>query len=126
MAVHTLAKNYSIVSCHVSVRHKYREGHYVIGLSVGGINLVRSVTERLSETDVSIHVNMSQLLDVGSAVGADKVRQCRRNLLQLINDHSLVCQLTHLHLITSSQHKNIQLSSARKRHMYQHQSRRVK
>jgi len=105
MAAHMLSKYYSIVLSHTSVRHKRRR-HYIIGLSVDGVNLVRPVAERLSETEVSVHVDTSHLSDVGSAVGADEVRQCRRDLLQLIDDHSLVCQLTHLHLITAH---NIQL-----------------
>jgi len=40
------------------------------------------------------------LSDVTRAVSADKVRHCRRDLLQLINYDSLVGQLTQLYLIT--------------------------
>jgi len=77
---------------------------YIIGLSVDGVDLVRPVTERLRETEVSVHVKACQLLNVGRAAGTDEVRQCRRDLFQLVDDHSLVCQLTHLHLVTPPHH----------------------
>jgi len=62
--------------------------------------VVRSVAEQLSESEVFVHVDVRQPLNVHSAVAANKVRQCRRDLLQLIDNHSLVGQLTHLNLTT--------------------------
>jgi len=82
-------------------RHICRWKHYVIGLSTDCIELLWFIAESLRETEVSVHVDISQLSDVGRAVGANEVRQCRRDLLQLIHDYSLVRQLTQLHLFTS-------------------------
>jgi len=83
-------------------RQKTKEGrHYVIGLSIDGVKLARLVTESLCDGEVFVHVDISKLSDVSSAVSADKVRQCRRDLLQLIDNHSLVRQLAQLHLVIS-------------------------